>query len=193
MVTRVLRDVSQRSQVTTLFGRRYAAPFGIAPMGAAAIVAYDADNAMARAAKAAGIPFVLSANSITPMEEVARNNQHACSPPISLRIRTRSRRWFIACSRAGLEVFVLTADVPVGSNRESEVRNGYSMPLRPTPKLTWDGITHPRWLVGTAARTLLKRGVPVISNLEPDDQISIFSARSRASPAIATSAGSTWP
>src|SRR5919112_144932 len=37
---RVLTNVSGRSQRTTLFGRSYAAPFGLAPMGIGALVAY---------------------------------------------------------------------------------------------------------------------------------------------------------
>jgi L-lactate dehydrogenase (cytochrome) len=73
LVPRVLVGVTQRDSEIGLFGRRYTAPFGIAPMGGSAVVAYDADVAMARAAAQHGIPFVLSGNSITPMEEVAAN------------------------------------------------------------------------------------------------------------------------
>jgi L-lactate dehydrogenase (cytochrome) len=80
-------------------------------------------------------------------------------------------------ARAGIKVFVLTVDVPVGSNREDDARAGYSMPLRPTPRLSWDGLTHPRWLAATAARTLLRRGMPLISNMEPDTGINLFSRK----------------
>ncbi len=47
-VPRVLTDVSQRSQATTLLGHDYAAPFGIAPMGISALVAYRGDLVLAR-------------------------------------------------------------------------------------------------------------------------------------------------
>ena len=53
---RVLVDVSKRSQSTTLFGRRYASPIGIAPMGAAALCRVEADLALARAACAEEVP-----------------------------------------------------------------------------------------------------------------------------------------
>ncbi len=177
MVTRVLRDVSRRSQETMLFGRRYACPFGIAPMGAAAVVGFDADHRMARAARAAGIPFVLSANSITPLEELSQSNPDtwfaAYQSPEPHRIEQMVER----VARAGIRVFVLTVDVPVIANREDDRRSGYSMPLRPTPRLGWDGLTHPRWLVGTAARTLLRRGIPAISNVEARDPIGLFSRK----------------
>ncbi len=39
-VPRVLVDVSRRSQQTELFGETYASPFGIAPMGISALIAY---------------------------------------------------------------------------------------------------------------------------------------------------------
>ena len=177
MIPRVLRDVSRRTQETVLFGHRHAAPFGIAPMGAAAVVGFDADNRMARAARTAGIPFVLSANSITPMEELARANPGAWFAAYQSPQTHRIEAMVSRVAATGIEVFVLTVDVPVGSNREADARSGYSMPLRPTPRLTWDGVTHPRWLVGTAARTLLRRGVPEISNVEADDRINLFSRR----------------
>src|SRR3979409_1536918 len=39
-VPRVLNDVSGRNQTTTLFGKPYASPFGIPPMGSSALCAY---------------------------------------------------------------------------------------------------------------------------------------------------------
>jgi len=47
---RVLRDVSQRSTRTTLFGESYSAPFGIAPMGISALMAYRGDLVLAQGA-----------------------------------------------------------------------------------------------------------------------------------------------
>ncbi len=180
MVTRVLRDVSRRTQATTLFGRRYAAPFGIAPMGASAVVAYDADNRMARAAREAGIPYALSANSITPLEEMARTNPDAWFAAYQSPDHRRIERMLARVERAGFDVYMLTVDVPVGSNRVNDKRAGYSMPLRPTPRLTWDGLTHPRWLAGTFGRTLMERGVPSIVNLEADESIGLFSTKVEA-------------
>ena len=57
-------------------------------------------------------------------------------------------------------VLVLTLDVQVASVRENEVRNGFSVPLRFTPKLVIGGMLRPRWMVETFARTLLSRGIP---------------------------------
>ena len=74
-IPRALVDVSRRSHARMLFGRAYAAPFGIPPMGASAICAYRGDLVFAKAAAAANIPMILSASSLIPLEEV-----HAANP-----------------------------------------------------------------------------------------------------------------
>ena len=177
LVTRILRDVSHRDQGVTLFGHRYASPFAIAPMGASAVVGYDADNRMAQAARDANVPFILRANSITPMEEIGRTNPQswfaAYQQPDARNIREMCER----VAAAGLKVFVLTVDVPVGSNRENNIRSGYTMPLRIGPRLVVDGALHPRWTAATAARTLLRRGIPSISNIDPRNHPTIFSRK----------------
>jgi L-lactate dehydrogenase (cytochrome) len=166
LVPRALVDTTDRTAATALFGRDYAAPFGIAPMGASAIAAYDADRALARAAAASRIPFILSGASLTRLEEVAAANPaawfQAYLPGEAARIEPLVAR----VAAAGFETFVLTVDVPVSANRENNMRNGFSIPLRPTPRLAWQGITHPRWLAATAARTLARRGMLHLENLE---------------------------
>ncbi|OYV39321.1 MAG: hypothetical protein B7Z80_07610 [Rhodospirillales bacterium 20-64-7] len=173
--TRVLVGAEHQDQQRQIFGRSYKSPFGIAPMGASALVAYDGDTVMARAARQGGIPFILSGNSIVPMEEVAAQYPGAWfasyQSPNAHAIEGMVER----VTKAGFGVFVQTVDVPVGSNRENEERAGYSMPLRPTRRLAWDGLMHPRWLAATAARTMFRRGVPHLDNLEYDGGPSIFS------------------
>ena len=189
LLPRVLVGVERRSQETTLFGRSYAAPFGISPMGGSAAVAYDADNVLADAAARRGIPFVLSGNSITPMEEVIRHHPGAWfaayQSPTAKAIEGMVHR----VADAGFSTFVLTADVPVGSNREGDARAGFSQPIRLNSRLVRDGILHPGWLVSTAARTLLTRGVPHIDNLEPQGGPSLFS---RSVGKIASHATLSW-
>src|SRR5688572_7939769 len=64
LMPRHLVDVAQRDAGLTLFGRRYAQPFGIGPTGFAGLFRVDADAMLARAAAAADIPFVLSGASV---------------------------------------------------------------------------------------------------------------------------------
>jgi L-lactate dehydrogenase (cytochrome) len=165
-VPRVLRDTSDRSQMTSLLGRRMAAPFGIAPMGGAILAAFEADLVLAASAKRIGIPFVLSASSQIPMEDVARAGDavwfQAYLPGEPKRIEALVRR----ASMAGFETLVLTVDLPVPGNRENNIRNGFSLPLQPSARLAWDGIIRPRWLLGNVARTLLSKGMPHFENMD---------------------------
>ena len=109
--------------------------------------------------------MVLSAASLFPLEDVARAGGHwyqAYLPGDGARIDALVDR--VAAS--GFEVFVLTADVPVAANRENNIRTGFSVPLRPSLKLALDGATHPRWLFGTALRTLRTHGIPHFENMD---------------------------
>src|SRR6185369_11154966 len=136
-VPRMLVDTSRRSYGKMLFGREYAAPFGIPPMGAAAICAYRADLVFAQAAAAANIPMILSAAALIRLEEVRAVGPtawyQAYLPGDAARIEPLVDR----VAAAGYEVFVLTVDVPVSANRENNVRAGFSIPIRPSAKLAW--------------------------------------------------------
>ncbi len=80
-------------------------------------------------------------------------------------------------SHAGVATLVITADVPIGSNREADARAGFGFPIRPGLKLSWDVATHPRWLASVLARTFVKRKYPHIDNLEPWGGPGLFSRR----------------
>lgn len=162
--TRVLRDVSRRSQDVELFGQRYSSPFGIAPMGINALSTYRGDLVLARAAQQAGIVSVMSGTSLIPMEDVAKESPatwfQAYIPGCQARIDALIDR--VAC--AGFRTLVVTVDIPISANRENNIRTGFSTPLRPSLRLAWDGMTRPRWMLGTLARTLLHHGMPHFEN-----------------------------
>lgn len=161
---RVLVDVSRRTQQTELFGRQYASPFGIAPMGISALSAYRGDIVLARAAREQNIPAILSGTSLIALEDVIREAPgtwfQAYLPGDPAKIDALVER----ARRAGYETLVLTVDIPVSANRENNVRTGFSTPLKPSLRLAWDGLTHPRWLVGTFLRTLMAHGMPHFEN-----------------------------
>lgn len=163
-VPRVLVDVSARTQMTSLFGVTYSTPFGIAPLGVSALYAYRGDVVLARAAGAANIPMIMSGSSLIQMEDVAKEGKttwfQAYLPGDVPRITALIER----VTRAGFEILVVTVDSQVAGNRENNVRAGFSTPLRPTARLAWDGLTHPRWLFGTFLRTLLRHGMPHFEN-----------------------------
>ncbi len=162
--TRVMVDVSRRGQQTTLFGATYSSPFGIAPVGISAMSAYRGDLVLASAAAKEHIPAIMSGSSLIRMEEVAKAAPatwfQAYIPGDVGKIEDLIGR----IKSAGFGALVVTVDIPVWANRENNVRAGFSMPLRPSLRLGWDGLTHPRWLVGTLMRTMLLHGMPHFEN-----------------------------
>ena len=163
-LTRVLVDVSRRSQSVTLFGRTYDSPFGIAPVGISALSAYRGDIVLAQAAQEANIPEIMSGTSLIRMEEVAAIAPATWFQAYLPADETRIDGLIDRVMRAGFETLVITVDIPVWANRENNIRAGFSTPLRPSLRLAWDGLVRPRWLFGTLARTLLTSGMPHFEN-----------------------------
>ena len=165
-VPRVLNDVSGREQTTKLFGKSYAAPFGIPPMGSAALCAYRGDVVLTRAAAAMNVPMILSASSLIRLEDVRRENPAAWYQAYLAGDAARIEPLVDRVAAAGYDTFVVTADVPVSANREKNIRNGFQVPLAITPRVFWDTISHPHWLFGTWARTVQNHGMPHFENMD---------------------------
>jgi L-lactate dehydrogenase (cytochrome) len=165
-VPRVLNDVSNREQTTKLFGKTYAAPFGIPPMGSAALCAYRGDVVLTRAAAAINVPMILSASSLIRLEDVRLENPAVWYQAYLAGDAARIEPLVDRVAAAGYDTFVVTADVPVPPNRENNIRNGFQVPLAITPRIAWDTMTHPHWLFGTWARTLLNHGMPHFENMD---------------------------
>jgi L-lactate dehydrogenase (cytochrome) len=165
-VPRVLNDVSSRDQTTTLFGKTYAAPFGIPPMGSSALIAYRGDVVLTRAAAALNVPMILSASSLIRLEDVQRENPAAWYQAYLAGEPSRIEPLVDRVAAAGYDTFVVTADVPVSANRENNIRNGFQVPIAITPRVAWDTLTHPHWLFGTWARTLANHGMPHFENMD---------------------------
>jgi L-lactate dehydrogenase (cytochrome) len=165
-VPRVLVDARARHTKATLFGREYAAPFGIPPMGSSALLAYRGDIVLAQAARAKNIPFIMSASSLIRLEEIIAANPEAWYQAYLPGDASRIEPLVDRVIAAGFKTFVLTVDVQVSSNRENNIRNGYTIPLKPTFKLFWQGATHPRWAFGTWFKTLQAHGMPHFENMD---------------------------
>src|SRR5262249_42274157 len=71
IVPRMLRDVERRDLAVEVLGQRLPAPFLLAPVGVQSILHPDAELAVARAARALGIPLLQSTLASRTMEDVA--------------------------------------------------------------------------------------------------------------------------
>ena len=174
---RVLNDVSVRDIGTTLFGKPQKMPVIIAPTGSAGLAWHEGEIALARAAKAHGVPFTLALGSMTRLERVA---EAAGGPGSSLWFqfymwpeRKLSHQVIGRAKDAGFEALVFTVDTAVAPGREYNLRNGMTIPFKFTAKNTLDVLTHPRWLAGVWLRYMLTTGTPRYQNFPQETQTKI--------------------
>ena len=163
-LTRILVDISQRSQQVELFGKTYSSPFGIAPMGITAMSAYRGDIVLAEAAARANVPMIMRGSSLIRMEELVERAPDAWFQAYLPGKTEQIAPLIDRVAAAGFKTLVITVDTPSSANRENNVRTGFSTPLRPSVRLAWQGITHPRWLFGTFLKTLINHGMPHFEN-----------------------------
>jgi L-lactate dehydrogenase (cytochrome) len=151
----VMRDVSVRDPAVEVLGQKLALPVVLGPVGLAGMLARRAEVQAARAAEAAGVPFVESTASICGIEEVARAT--AAAPWFQLYVM-RDRGYasdLIARARAvGAPVLLLTVDLAVVGARHRDTRNAVVGRPGPLAKALrgLDLGTHPRWIADTVAR-----------------------------------------
>lgn len=138
---------------TAYFGHRYAAPFGVAPMGLGALVRPDMEMRLARAAQAANVPYVLSTAGSAGIEDIARVAPDVFWFQLFGLPRDNHRVTFDLigrAERAGARVLVLTIDTPVQARRPQDLRNRLGSAFRPTPRMLVDMACRPGWLAGMA-------------------------------------------
>ncbi len=144
-------------------GRRYQAPFGMAPIGMPGVIWPGADRILAHLARERGIPFCLSTVGTETPEVigpvVGEMGWFQLYPPKDLDVLMDLLK---RARDSGLHTLVFTADIPLLSRREDARKAGFTMPPRITPRLAWDGLTHPQWLW-----RVLRLGMPRLKTVEP--------------------------
>jgi (S)-mandelate dehydrogenase len=128
--TRFLVDLSDRDMGIDLLGGRAELPMAISPTGIAGLCWYQGELQLAKAAKAAGIPFTLATGSITPMETIAKEAGGRLWFQLYMWKEQELSYQMIARARdAGFEALVVTIDGALGDNREYNRRNGFTVPF----------------------------------------------------------------
>jgi L-lactate dehydrogenase (cytochrome) len=149
----VMRDVSVREQSCEVLGQALSMPVILGPVGLAGMFARRAEVQVARAAEAAGVPFVESTVSICGIEEVAG----AVSAPPWFQLYVMRDRGYaedlMARARAvGSPVLVLTVDLAVIGARHRDTRNAMVGEHSAWARLRrgLDLAAHPRWIADVA-------------------------------------------
>jgi L-lactate dehydrogenase (cytochrome) len=148
---RVLVDVSERDQSTTVFGETLKTPIMVAPTGLTSIAWPNSELLAARAARRAGAGFALSTYASNSLEEI----QEVGVTPRWFQLyvsrdRDKTNELIDRAQAAGFQALALTVDTQVPSMRERNVRNGYQAP----PRITFSNVTDVAWRVGWLKRFL---------------------------------------
>ncbi len=159
---RILRDVSQRSLATTLFGNAANRPFGIAPMGMCNLSSPGADLMLARMAAQYKIPHGVSTVASTPMEKIITEAEgHAWFQLYFSGDGAGTFKLIDRARAAGYKTLVVTVDVPEVGRRPRELRHGFKMPFKIGPSQFIDFALHPRWSISS-----LLAGKPQMANFQ---------------------------
>lgn len=142
---RVLRNMSELSLETTLFGEQLAMPVALAPVGLTGMYARRGEVQAARAAANKGIPFTLSTVSVCPIEEVAP----AINRPMWFQLYVLKDRGFMRnalerAQAAGVKTLVFTVDMPVPGARYRDAHSGMSGPNAAMRRIL-QAMAHPQW------------------------------------------------
>ena len=155
---RVLRDASAIDLSTTLFGKQWAMPVGLGPVGLSGLYTRRGEVQAARAAAAAGVPFALSTVSACALSEVAASGHVPWYQLYFVKDRGFVGDMIERAKAACCEALILTVDLPTPGSRYRDARAAGSG-LRRTLEL----LSRPRWLwdVGLNGRP------HSLGNLEP--------------------------
>jgi isopentenyl diphosphate isomerase/L-lactate dehydrogenase-like FMN-dependent dehydrogenase len=149
-------DVGRRSAAANILGVSASMPLVLAPVGFAGVLWPGGEIAAAAVAAGRKLPYCLSTNSNASLEEIA-----AAAPDgdrwFQLYI-LKDREWMAGLVRraanAGFRTLCVTIDLPIAGRRARDIRNGFTLPIRPTLASALDLAARPRWLAGAAFRRM---------------------------------------
>lgn len=165
LLPQCLRDTTTIDTTVEVFGQTWKQPFAAAPTGFNGLLRPGGDVLIARAAANAGVPFVLSTASNARLEEVAAAGGRQWLQLYVMSERRIAEQLLRRAKAHRFEALVLTVDVPVSGYRERDVRNGFRLPFRPTPRTLMNLCLHPGWLLRMGLA-----GMPQFANLAETEQ-----------------------
>ena len=143
---KVAVDMSNRTTKTKMIGQDVTMPVALAPVGLTGMQSADGEIKAARAAENFGLPYTLSTMSICSIEDVAENT----NSPFWFQLYVMKDQAFLEAiieraKKAKCSALVLTLDLQLLGQRHIDIKNGLSVPLRPTLRNLFDLATKLKW------------------------------------------------
>jgi len=163
LMPKYMSELEQPDHSCNLLGKTYDAPFGVAPIGLGGLIWAKSERILSAAALEHNIPYCLSTVATITLEDAheisGENTWFQLYTPRDPAIRVDL---IDRCAKAGYDTLVVTVDVPFGTRREHDIRNGMSVPPSPNFQTLWQMVKHRNW-----ALRMLASGVPKFANLTP--------------------------
>ncbi len=148
LVPRMLAGLESVDTGTEVMGRKIDLPLIISPTGIVKLFRREGEGALAAAARRAGSIYTLSTGAATSIEDAAAAAGPAGAMWFQIyvwRDRSLTGEYIRRCREAGYKALCLTVDVPVLGKRERDFRNHFGLPLKISPQLVFDVLSHPAW------------------------------------------------
>ncbi|MFK7880051.1 L-lactate dehydrogenase [Roseobacter sp.] len=178
---RVAVDMTGRSTASQMIGQDVAMPVALAPVGSTGMQHADGEILAAKAAEKFGVPFTLSTMSICSIEDVAENT----STPFWFQLYAMRDKTFIKniiqrAKDAKCSALVVTLDLQILGQRHKDLKNGLSIPIKPTLPNLLDLATKWRWIAGMSKTKRRQFGniVGHIDGISDLSSLSVWAAES---------------
>ncbi len=173
---RVMGNLENRSTAVSMAGQPATMPVAIAPVGLTGMQRADGEIHAARAAEKFGIPFTLSMMSICSIEDIA---SHTKAPfwfqLYMMRDREAMVRMIARCKVAKCSALMVTVDLQVPAQRHKDLKNGMTVPPRPTVGNILNLTSKLSWCWGMA-RTYRRTFGNLVGHVQSVSNISSLSA-----------------
>jgi L-lactate dehydrogenase (cytochrome) len=147
LVPNILRGVEDVDLSVTVLGQRLAVPFYCSPTAVQRLFHHRGEHAVAAAAAGCGTMFGVSSLGTVDLEGLRQAHR---GPQLYQfyfhRDRGLNRAMLQRARNAGVEVMMLTVDSITGGNRERDLRSGFSIPFKLTPRGMAQFAANPRWV-----------------------------------------------
>jgi L-lactate dehydrogenase (cytochrome) len=152
LVPNVLRGVSAVDLSVTVMGQKLALPVYCSPTALQRLFHHRGERAVAAAASKYGTMFGVSSLGTVSLEELRK----AYATPQVYQFyfhkdRGLNRAMLGRAKDAGVDVMMLTVDSITGGNRERDLRTGFSIPFRLTPRGMLQFALRPAWALNYLA------------------------------------------
>lgn len=158
-----IKDYESSTLKTTLFGKEYDAPVGVAPVGLQGLMWPNSPEILAKAAFKHNLPFILSTVTTSSIERISELTEGNAWFQLYHPTENRLRDDIIKrAADAECPVLVILCDVPTFGFRPRDIRNGLAMPPNMSVQNILQILGKPNWAMQT-----LKYGQPNFANLKP--------------------------